>query len=409
MVDFDTEGRAYGRPAPSYDAALVEVGPGTPGGELLRRYWHPVALAREATDLPKLIRRFGEDLILFRNRNGEAGLLYPRCAHRGVSLLYGRVEDDGIRCCYHGWKFGPKGHCLEQPAEPGGGVARGRIRQPWYPVVEKFGAIWTYMGPPEKQPAFPAFSHFENLAEDEEIRPMYFSENFEIGPFPVDHNWFQFFENATDHFHVPILHAMISGDQFMQRRMAIMPKVKWTLTEDGGGVLTHSVRHVDKDEDAYVRVAQVTLPNRIALPPFFGVGPSMELSFAIPMDDENHVVIHFERKKKDAPDLDFRELSGFGPEKKLWYEMTFEEHQRAPNDYEAMIGQGRITLHSEETLATSDRGVGMLRQLYRQQCKLVAEGGDPVGVGFDAASARVSVVAESWALAPDGERLETID
>src|SRR5262245_12399088 len=108
-AEFDTKGRAYGLPRPTSDLELVQVGPGTLGGELLRRYWQPIAHSSDATDLPKEIQRFGEKLILFRNKRGEAGLLYPRCIHRGSSLLFGRVEDDGIRCCYHGWKFGNDG------------------------------------------------------------------------------------------------------------------------------------------------------------------------------------------------------------------------------------------------------------------------------------------------------------
>ena len=105
------EGTAYGRPAPTADRALVEVGPGTPGGEMLRRYWHPVAVAAEVTGRPRAVRALGEDLILFRDLRGRPGLLYPRCRHRGTTLYYGKVEADGIRCCYHGWLFDVEGHC----------------------------------------------------------------------------------------------------------------------------------------------------------------------------------------------------------------------------------------------------------------------------------------------------------
>jgi len=125
------DGRAYGRPTPTHDHDLVAVGPGTPGGELLRRYWQPFARREEATTLPSTVRMLGEDLVLFRDGQGRPGLLYPRCCHRGTTLHYGKVEDDGIRCCYHGWKFDTEGHCLEQPCEPDGGRFKDKVRQPW--------------------------------------------------------------------------------------------------------------------------------------------------------------------------------------------------------------------------------------------------------------------------------------
>ena len=118
-------GTAYGRPQPTYRKELAEVGAGTPMGELLRRYWHPVGIASDAGATPRQVRVLGEDLILFRDGQGRAGLVYPHCAHRGTSLYYGKVEERGIRCCYHGWLFDVQGHCLEQPCEPELGRAQG--------------------------------------------------------------------------------------------------------------------------------------------------------------------------------------------------------------------------------------------------------------------------------------------
>ena len=149
MVD---QGTAYGRPAPSFDAELAQVGPGTPGGELLRRYWHPIAVATEVTGTPRNVRVLGEDLILFRDGAGRPGLLYPRCCHRGTTLYYGKVEPAGIRCCYHGWLFDVQGRCLDMPCEPEEKNAsdryRERFRQPWYPVQEYHGLVFAYLGPP---------------------------------------------------------------------------------------------------------------------------------------------------------------------------------------------------------------------------------------------------------------------
>ena len=112
------QGTAYGRPPQHSNALLTEVGPGRPMGELMRRYWQPVLASRNVTHRPREVRIFGEDLIVFRDGGGRPGLLYPRCMHRGTSLLWGHVEADGIRCCYHGWKFAVDGQCIEQPCEP---------------------------------------------------------------------------------------------------------------------------------------------------------------------------------------------------------------------------------------------------------------------------------------------------
>ena len=120
------QGTAYGRATPTFDATLVQVGAGTPAGEMLRRYWHPIAVAADVGARPANVRVLGEDLILFRDLRGRPGLLYPRCCHRGTTLYYGTVEADGIRCCYHGWLFDVQGRCLDQPCEPREKVARAR-------------------------------------------------------------------------------------------------------------------------------------------------------------------------------------------------------------------------------------------------------------------------------------------
>src|SRR6202049_3943633 len=132
------EGTAYEMRAASFKAELVQVGRGAPMGEFLRRYWHPVGLAGDAGVTPRRLRALGEDLILFRDGAGRAGLLHARCCHRGTTLYYGKVEEDGIRCCYHGWMVDTEGRCLEQPCEPDGGQFRDRVRQPWYPLAERY-------------------------------------------------------------------------------------------------------------------------------------------------------------------------------------------------------------------------------------------------------------------------------
>src|ERR1051326_7944393 len=161
---------AYTLKEPTYNAKLTEVGRGTPMGELLRRYWHPVGLAADAGATPRPVKVLGEELILFRHGHGRAGLVYPRCCHRGTTLYYGKIEERGIRCCYHGWLFDVEGRCLEQPCEPEGGLRRDAARQPWYPVQERYGIVFAYMGPPEKMPVLPRYDILEDLEEGEFIQ-----------------------------------------------------------------------------------------------------------------------------------------------------------------------------------------------------------------------------------------------
>ena len=124
----DLTGRLYGRPKATPDEAIVRCGPGTLGGELLRRYWQPLAMAHEATSRPKLVKILDEELILFRDGSGTPGLLYPRCMHRGTTLLYGHVERDGIRCCYHGWKYDHAGQCIDMPIARIGKARSGAVQ-----------------------------------------------------------------------------------------------------------------------------------------------------------------------------------------------------------------------------------------------------------------------------------------
>jgi phenylpropionate dioxygenase-like ring-hydroxylating dioxygenase large terminal subunit len=385
-------GRAYGRKPGEPDPILPYVGPGTPGGELLRRYWQPIALSSEATHLPKQIRRLGEDLILFRNKNGEAGLLTPRCLHRGTSLLYGRVEEDGIRCCYHGWKFGCQGQVLDQPCEEGGGLRKHKLRQPWYPVVEEFGSIWAYMGPPDRQPLFPIFSCFENVREDEEIISEYLDSHELAAPFPQDFNWFQTYENAADHYHIPILHARMAP-QFSDPRFGPeLPEIEWRYSDAGDSILTTSRRDLGNGE-VYVRIEQGLVPSMIALPPFFWDGPGHDIWFFVPFDDTTFSQIRISRQPKSFV-FDPNEI--IGEEMKRWRDMTLEEHQLYPMDYEAQGSQGKITLHSDENLAGSDAGVVKHRLLWKRQAKIVAEGGDPIGVAFKEEDRRIVIEAASW-------------
>ena len=382
-------GTAYGRPRPTYKPELTEVGPGTPMGELLRRYWHPIGLVGDATDTPKKVRVLGEDLILFRDRTGRPGLVHPHCAHRGTSLYYGKVEERGIRCCYHGWLFDVQGHCVEQPCEPEGGRQRERVRQPWYPVQELYGLIWAYMGPPERKPVLPRYECLENLDEGEFLE----ADDSSIGgggPPVIPCNWLQHYENLVDPFHVVILHASFSGTQFVPQ-MAVMPEVTWETTDLG--VRTISLRKLP-DGKTLRRISEAGLPTLRVIPnPKLGrYGRVESLGWVLPIDDHSFR-IYVAGRVREAGELSRMRTRMNG---KLWEEMSEAEHQMYPNDVEAMVSQGVIARHSEEHLAQSDRGIVMLRRLLQKQLDAVREGRDPLCVSFDPATPPVQFAAGNF-------------
>jgi phenylpropionate dioxygenase-like ring-hydroxylating dioxygenase large terminal subunit len=369
-------GVAYELPPASSYAELTEVRRGTPMGELLRRYWHPVGLASDAGATPRPVRVLGEDLVLFRDGQGRAGLLHARCCHRGTTLHYGRVEQEGIRCCYHGWLFDTEGHCLDQPCEPEGGRQRHRVRQPWYPVRERYGLVFAYMGPPARKPVLPRYECLEVL-DDGEFLEADDSSLGGGGSAIIPCNWLQHFENVVDPLHVPVLHGSFSGMQFTAA-MGAMPEVNFEASETG--VKVRSIRPTEGGGQFH-RVTEALLPTLRVVPnPRVARFARVEsIGWVLPIDDTSFR-IYVAGRVRQTGDLG-RMRSKFGG--KFWWDMTEAEHRASPGDYEAQVGQGPVTLHSEEHLVSSDQGVAMLRRLLRRQLKALAEGRDPAGVSFD--------------------------
>ena len=370
-----------------HNAKLTEVGRGKPMGELLRRYWHPAGLGKDAGSTPRAVRLLGEDLILFRDGAGRAGLVHARCAHRGTTLYYGRVEERGIRCCYHGWLYDVEGHCLDQPCEPDNGAKhRHTVRQPWYPVEERYGLVFAYLGAPEKKPRLPAYDALEELGPGESID----ADDTSIGSgggVIVPCNWLQHYENLMDPLHVPILHGAFSGNQFVPQ-MGVMPEVEFEVTPRGTKSI--SVRRLD-DGKRFRRVTEAVLPTLRVVPnPRVGrYGKVESIGWVVPIDDTSFRI--YTAGRVTEPGQLGRQRSKMNG--KPWRDLTPEEHQRFPGDWEAQTGQGPITQHSEEHLRTSDRGIVMLRRLLERQVDAVAKGEDPIGVHFEPQAAHVKLEA----------------
>jgi phenylpropionate dioxygenase-like ring-hydroxylating dioxygenase large terminal subunit len=386
MTDPQLLGRAYGRTAPHPNLLLTQVGPGTPCGDLFRRYWQPVGASKDVTTRPQKVRILGEDLILFRDGSGRAGLLYPRCMHRGTSLYYGKVTEAGIRCCYHGWQFDVTGQCLDQPCEPDNRYCQ-EVRQPWYPVLEQYGIVFAYMGPPEKQPLLPRYDIFENLEENEfiQVDATGFVGFSDTHPDPnVPYNWLQNFENLLDPAHIYVLHGAFTRFHYSKGYEAL-PKGDFGHV-DGGVTYT---RYLHPEGATWHEITHLVFPNVATLPnvdlnSLKGVqnvkalGRGSLIGWHVPVDDAQFRIIVGMKTRQPVEFSGFKQYNG-----KSWNDASEQERQDFPGDYEAQFGQGPVTFHSEEHLATTDRGVVMFRRLLTQQIQIVQQGGDPMGVNFD--------------------------
>lgn len=385
----------YGRPGHGPDEVMTAVGQGTPMGELLRRYWQPVGLSADITDKPVRTRILGEDLILFRISDGSPGLVGERCCHRGTTLYYGKVEETGIRCCYHGWLFDVEGHCLEMPCEPPEADRRGQVRQPWYPVREMHGIIFAYLGPLDKQPPFRRFDVLDEQAAEPSVAVVaslgygsgghvYCPElGLNTGEPIVNCNWLQLFENAMDPLHAYVLHMRFTGEQF-GKALGIVPKIDWQDTVLG--VKSIQDRILDSDT-LFRRVTEVMLPN-VRYVASVAAGESDDsfarggtLSWVVPRDDTSTVffsIVTVGRNKDGTPGALRRARYPGG---RGWEDLSDEERRDMPGDIEAQVGQGRITIHRDEHLVTSDRGIMMLRKRFRKALKAMDAGESPPGAG----------------------------
>jgi nitrite reductase/ring-hydroxylating ferredoxin subunit len=369
---------AYGLKIPEPDPELTRVGPGAPCGELMRRYWQPVCLSADLADLPKKVRILGEDLIAFRDGQGRAGLLFFRCSHRGTSLEFGRVEDRGLRCCYHGWLYDVEGNVIEMPLEPAVNPFLKQIQHPAYPVREFGGLVFAYMGPLEKIPEFPIYDVWRNLGGALTAR---------LGPRvggPVNCNWLQAEENLMDALHTFWLHTLHSGEQFPSRAYGINPdEVKYQETAMGMRFVL--VRRLETGK-WWELIWEMLMPLNIHL--VYTDEPRTErvraVTYCMPVDDTHQLGASIRWLPDDGEDQTRgREQLAPGGRKNSSYEHT----QRHPDDKEAVEGQGPIALHGLEHLVTSDKGVIMFRRILRTAIDAVRAGQDPKGILRDGVKA----------------------
>jgi len=389
--------------------ALAQVGRGTPAGELLRRYWQPVAAAWELSeeDPVKKVRLLGEDLVLFRTRPTDGspvqyGLVGESCSHRGVSLAFGRAEAHGLRCPYHGWVFGPTGKCLETPAEPADSTLKDRIRHVGYPVEKLGGLLFAYLGP---QPA-PLLPRWDVLAREDGWR-------YGVIESVMNCNWLQPMENSVDPNHLYWLHGYFGADkeaknkdrfamiglhaEFNERNEFVpfefgIQKRRITPGKNPGDperseqhplvfptALRLVIRLVNVKNQGYQAAQRFTDED-------WERGWMHNMQFRMPIDDFHTRVFHVNflpsktrRITQDDPVV--FEHCPLKNEETGKYNFNIVTAQ----DAMAWETQGALTDRSRENLGHSDRGIALLRRMLKEQIAIVREGRDPLGLIRDPA------------------------
>ena len=374
---------------------LTQTGPRTPCGELMRRYWQPVALAEELPNgsPPQKVRLFSEELVLFRDDHGRPGLLGLHCSHRGTDLSYGRIENGGLRCLYHGWLYDIHGRVLEQPGEPGGGAKRDEICHLAYPCQEAGGVIFAYMGPG----APPLLPNYEFLTVPEWQRA--------VTKIFYRCNYLQGNEGNIDPVHLSFLHQYLKEAEINRPRIVpgttstdnallgkdLAPNIEVEVTDYGLRICT--TREAESKQ-TYLRVTNFIMPNLSA----FGgstVGQGYAVHWHAPIDDMCHwkYVFMFSREKSLSPDLRDKNRADITPD----YRLTRQEGNRYQQDRESMQtksftgmglnfqahdafateSQGAIQDRTAEHPVSSDKAIIAARKLLLAGIEEVKQGRDP--------------------------------
>jgi phthalate 4,5-dioxygenase len=372
------------------NALVTRTGPSTPCGELLRAYWQPAALTEELPDRrpAKAVRLLGEDLVLFRDDDGEYGLIGRQCSHRAADLAYGRLEDGGLRCLYHGWLYDRHGHCLEQPAEPEGSRFADKIRHTAYPCRERNGIVFAYLGGGEPPP-FPDFDCF--VAPDDHA--FAFKGWWEC-------NWLQGLEGGIDPSHVSFLHRfLVEDDPREEYGQQFRDKVEGTdrtlsslvgekfrpdidVERTDYGIRLLSTRDLD-DGQTHVRITNLVMPNAFVIP--FSNTANI-IQWHVPIDDVNHfwymILYDFahptdkkvlrEQRLKSSTLPDYRPVHnarndwGFDIDEQLSLTYTGMGLDINVHDQWAVESMGAVQDRTEEHLGVADKAITAYRRMLLQ-------------------------------------------
>ena len=382
---------------------MTRIGPGTPAGKLLRMYWQPAALAEELSGPRpvKPVRLLGEDFVLFKDEQGRYGLLDRQCPHRRADLVYGRREDGGLRCSFHGWLFDVNGQCLDTPGEPDSNFCR-HVRQRAYPAVERNGIVFAYLGD-GAPPAFPDFDCF--------VAPEAYT--FAFKGF-VECNWLQILEVGIDPAHTSFLHRFFEDDDPAKNygrpfraktadsemtitevmRKFTQPKIDVLNTDYGMRICT---RRKINDAHTHIRVTHLYFPQAFVIP----LSTDMTITqWHVPVDDTTSywyaIFTSFGDpvNKKEMRDtrLQLYTLPDYKPRRNRDNDYGFDPHEQAHATYTGMgadvnvhdqwavESQGAIHDRSREFLGQTDIAIARYRRLYLDAIDQVEKGQRPLMV-----------------------------
>jgi 5,5'-dehydrodivanillate O-demethylase len=360
---------------PEQNTLLTQTSAGTPMGELLRRYWWPIAGVTEFDEQPlKPVRLMGEDLTLYRDKSGHYGLLDRHCPHRRADLTYGFIEDCGLRCSYHGWRFDAEGNCLEQPyddiAHPEANL-KAQVRVKAYPVEECGGLLWAYLGP-KPAPCLPRWEFFD---WKNGFRQIVLSE--------LDCNWLQCQENSIDPVHNEWQHQNWNL-RHSGKNGADAPKhLKVAFDEFDYGYTYKRITEVSSESDPLWTVGRVCL-----WPYALFTGTHVE--FRVPVDDTNTLSVgwFYARVPKERQPYEQNAIPTWNGPVRDPKTGRFLSSHIMNQDFIAWIGQGAIAQRDKEFLSTSDLGITLIRRRFLKDLDTIAAGGDPKAVIRDPAVAR---------------------
>ncbi|MBS0407343.1 MAG: Rieske 2Fe-2S domain-containing protein [Proteobacteria bacterium] len=374
---------------------LVRVGPGTPMGQLMRQYWIPFLKSAdvEQDGQPHKVRLLGEDLVAFRDSGGKVGLVDHACPHRGAPMVFARNEEDGIRCIYHGWKFNVEGRCQDMPAEPANSPMCSRMTIKAYPVRERNGVLWAYMGPSRDAPPLLPELEWNMVPEANCVVTLRVQEC----------NWLQALEGEVDSAHAAILHGSRNGSTITQWRQGQDLTPTFEIQQHEAGI-SIAARRKDGAEKNYVRVNQFLMPFWTLVPPQTQY-PELSGHAWVPIDDNHTLAIMFSY----TPDQPFYEKTRklfkeghkgreTGHHSEVAYEQKpvsvpfhkywsrFNRANAYEYDYDSGLpglwledaacqsGVAAIYDRTREHLGTTDSGIARVRRMLLENAKKLAQG-----------------------------------
>jgi phthalate 4,5-dioxygenase len=383
--------------SPQENERLTRVGPGTPMGNLFRRYWIPAALAEELPEpdgAPIRVRLLGEDLIAFRDTDGKVGLVSAFCPHRRAPMFFGRNEDCGLRCVYHGWKFDRDGNCIDMPSEPPDSLFKTKVKIEAYPTWEGGGVVWAYLGPPAFQPPPPDYELVRAPANHRHISKAYQECNF-----------LQALEGGIDPTHATILHNVKIGDRsFLNRYDELVAALEIEVTDYGfnyAGIRRHETFD-------WIRVYQWIMPSfhmRGSVGGLFqkpGQIPTMNGHIWVPVDDEHSFVYSFTYSADPNQPISQEHVqeqetrlgrgdnigAGYKPKRNHTNDYMIDRQLQKTESFTGILGvntqdfalqegMGPILDRSKEHVGTTDRAIILLRKMLLESLDSL-EAGQPL-------------------------------